>query len=202
MTAPALPQQPSKRVMFLRAIRRRCPVCGSGSLFSGWFRMKDHCPHCGIRMRRGEDGYTLGALWFNLLLSEHLPGRLRFDRVVRGVVARPPAMPKRILVARKPVTLRSISTAQSGSAFGWYDYGRREVQLWAGLSGTNLPIVALHEITHAVHHAYQLKPRDTHRNYQRAQLQGWLGIVRENPSAWRWLVWAMAMRPSELARQG
>jgi hypothetical protein len=122
--------------------------------------------------------------------------------VVRGVVARPPAMPKRILVARKPVTLRSISKAQSGSAFGWYDYDRREVQLWTGLSGTNLPIVALHEITHAVHHAYQLKPRDTHRNYQRAQLQGWLGIVRENPSAWRWLVWAMAMRGNQLAMQG
>ncbi|MDX2122975.1 MAG: DUF983 domain-containing protein [Gemmatimonadota bacterium] len=70
MTAPVLPQQPSTRVMLLRALRRRCPICGGGSLFSGWFRMKDHCPQCGIRMRRGEDGYTLGALWFNLLLAE------------------------------------------------------------------------------------------------------------------------------------
>lgn len=141
-------------------------------------------------------------LWFNLLLSEHLPGRVAYDRVVRGAIARAPAMPKRILVVRKPVTLRSISKAQSGSAFGWYDFNRREVQLWAGLSGANLPIVALHKITHAVHHANQLKPRDTHRNDQRAQLQGWLGIVRENPSAWRWLVWAMAARGNPLAWQG
>jgi len=56
--------------MFARAIRRRCPVCGGGPLFQGWFRMRDHCPGCGIRTRRGEDGYTLGALWFNLFLAE------------------------------------------------------------------------------------------------------------------------------------
>ena len=48
----------------------RCPVCGGGPMFTGWFRMKEHCPSCGIRMRRGEDGYTLGALWFNLFLAE------------------------------------------------------------------------------------------------------------------------------------
>ena len=130
-------------------------------------------------------------LWFNLLLSEHLPGRVQYDRVLRGAVARAPAMPKRILVAGKPVTLRHISKAQTGNAFGWYDFERREVQLYVGLCGTNLPIVALHEITHAVHHAYELKPRDTHRNYQRTQLQGWMGILRENPGAWRWLVWLM-----------
>ena len=56
--------------MFARAIRRRCPVCGGGPLFANWLQMKDHCPSCGIRMRRGEDGYTLGALWFNLFLAE------------------------------------------------------------------------------------------------------------------------------------
>lgn len=83
MTAPALPQQPSKRVMFLRAIRRRCPICGGGSLFTGWFRMKDHCPHCGIRMRRGEDGYTLGALWFNLLLAETITMAVFVGTLVR-----------------------------------------------------------------------------------------------------------------------
>jgi hypothetical protein len=101
-------------------------------------------------------------------------------------------MPKRILVAGEPVTLRSISKAQTGNAFGWYDFERREVQLYAGLTGANLPVVALHEITHAVHHAYQLKQRDKHRNFQRTQLKGWLGIMRENPSAWRWLAWVMS----------
>lgn len=130
-------------------------------------------------------------LWFNLLLSEHLPGRLQYDRVVRGAVSRAPAMPKRILVAGRPVTLRRISRLETGSAFGWYDFGRREVQLYSGLTGANLPIVAMHEITHAVHHAHSIRQRDRHRNFQRSQLRGWLGIMRDNPSAWRWLVWAI-----------
>jgi uncharacterized protein (DUF983 family) len=65
-----LPVAPRRRTMFARALRRQCPVCGAGPMFDGWFRMKEHCPTCGIRTRRGEDGYTLGALWFNLLLAE------------------------------------------------------------------------------------------------------------------------------------
>ena len=32
--------------------------------------MVDRCPGCNLRMARGEDGYTLGALWFNLVLAE------------------------------------------------------------------------------------------------------------------------------------
>jgi uncharacterized protein (DUF983 family) len=69
--------------MFLRALRRRCPVCGHGPLFEGWFRMKDHCPSCGIRTRRGEDGYTLGALWFNLLLAESLTTLIFLTTLIR-----------------------------------------------------------------------------------------------------------------------
>jgi hypothetical protein len=130
-------------------------------------------------------------LWFNLLLGESLPGDMRYDRVIRGSDGRAPRMPRRILVGRHPVTLRSISKAETGNAFGWYDYDKREVQLYAGLSGANLPIVALHEITHAVHHAHGLETLDGHRRFQRAQLSGWLGIMRDNPSAWRWLLWLM-----------
>jgi len=61
---------PQKRTMFLRALRRRCPTCGGGPMFHGWFRMVDRCPNCGLRTTRGEEGYTLGALWFNLLMAE------------------------------------------------------------------------------------------------------------------------------------
>lgn len=131
-------------------------------------------------------------LWFNLLLSEHLPGHVHYDRAVRGALTQAPAMPRRVLVGSTPVTLRSISRSQTGNAFGWYDFDRREVQLYVGLNGTNLPIVALHELTHAVHHAYALRPRDTHLRFQHTQLHGWLGIMRDNPSAWRWLAWAMS----------
>jgi uncharacterized protein (DUF983 family) len=56
--------------MFARAIRKHCPVCGGGGLFEGWFRMRAQCPTCGVRFNRGESGYALGAMWFNLLAAE------------------------------------------------------------------------------------------------------------------------------------
>jgi uncharacterized protein (DUF983 family) len=56
--------------MFSRALRRRCPACGGGHMFDSWIKIVDRCPTCGLRTARGEDGYTLGALWFNLLLAE------------------------------------------------------------------------------------------------------------------------------------
>lgn len=136
-------------------------------------------------------------LWFNLLLSEHLPGDLRYDRVVRRCLRRAPSTPKRILVRGHPVTVRLLSRSETGNAFGWYDQGRHEVQLYQGLDGRNLPVVAVHEITHAVHHVYGLDDGDQHRNFVRAQRQGWLGIMRNNPSAWRWLAWTMSAPHAE-----
>jgi hypothetical protein len=131
-------------------------------------------------------------LWFNLLLAKHLPGRPRFDQAVRGVLAQAPRLPQSIDIAGRSVALRCITRGQTGNAFGWYDMQRREVQLYAGLAGTNLPVVALHEITHAVHHAYALKLRDSHGNFNRAQLEGWFDIMRSNPQAWFWLAWTMS----------
>jgi len=131
-------------------------------------------------------------LWFNLLLAEHLPGNVGYDKVVRGAVSRPPAMPKRVLVGAHSVGLRSITKTQTGNAFGWYHYDEREARLYRGLAGSNLAIVALHEMTHAVHHAYGMDSGGSHRSFRRAQLVGWLGIMKNNPRAWRWLAWVMS----------
>ena len=131
-------------------------------------------------------------VWFNLLLTEHLVGDVRYDKVVLGVVSRPPQMPKRILVAGHPVTIRSIGKTECGNAFGWYHGSKQEAQLYCGLTGSNLAVVALHEITHAIHHMYDLKKRDRHMAFRRAQVQGWLGIMKHNPGAWRWLAWVMS----------
>jgi hypothetical protein len=131
-------------------------------------------------------------LWFNLLLAEHLPGNVGYDKVVRGAVARAPAMPKRVLVGAHAVGLRSITKTQSGNAFGWYHYDEREAQLYRGLVGANLAVVALHEITHAVHHAYDLHAGGSHGAFKQAQLEGWLGIMKHSPGAWRWLAWVIS----------
>lgn len=130
--------------------------------------------------------------WFNRLLTEHLAGDVRFDSVVSGTASRPPPMPRRILVAGRPVTLRSISKAECGHAFGWYHFKEQEAQIYCGLTGPNLAVVALHEITHAVHHAYAISHRDKHGNFRRAQLQGWMRIMRDSPGTWRWLAWLMS----------
>jgi hypothetical protein len=146
-------------------------------------------------------------LWFNLLLARHLPGNVGYDRVVRGAVARAPAMPRHVRVGRYPVRLRSISKTQCGNAFGWYLYAEREAQLYRGLAGPNLAVVALHEITHAVHHAYGVDSSVRHRDFRLVQLDGWLGVMKRSPSAWRWLAWLMSFperaslqAPQELAR--
>ena len=52
-----------------RALRRRCPRCGS----SGWFRMwlrrtGERCPVCGIKVERHE-GFMLGSLALNTIVT-------------------------------------------------------------------------------------------------------------------------------------
>jgi hypothetical protein len=52
--------------------------------------------------------------------------------------------------------------------------------------------VALHELTHAIHHLYAVKNRDRHHIFRRAQVRGWFGIMTQSPGAWRWLAWVMS----------
>ena len=39
-----------------RAARLRCPTCGRGRLFDGWFSPRERCPACGQALERAEDG--------------------------------------------------------------------------------------------------------------------------------------------------
>jgi uncharacterized protein (DUF983 family) len=57
-------------VPFLRAMRLRCPHCGGGPIFTSWSRLLPACPVCGLGLERGEDGYWLGAYFFNLMAME------------------------------------------------------------------------------------------------------------------------------------
>ena len=63
---------PRTVLLFLRALRLRCPNCGISRLFPSWFRMLDTCPHCGLVTERGEDGYIVGAYMFNIVTAELL----------------------------------------------------------------------------------------------------------------------------------
>lgn len=51
-----------------RAVRLRCPFCGQGRLFRGWFSMHNACSHCGASLER-EPGFFLGSIYFNYGLT-------------------------------------------------------------------------------------------------------------------------------------
>ena len=63
--------QPSPLRMLGRGFRKRCPLCGSGHLFEGWFKMRTHCPGCGHRFERDPD-FFFGAYVVNLAITEGL----------------------------------------------------------------------------------------------------------------------------------
>jgi uncharacterized protein (DUF983 family) len=47
-----------------RAMRLRCPRCGSGKLFVGWFDMHAECSNCHLKYERAP-GYFLGSIYIN-----------------------------------------------------------------------------------------------------------------------------------------
>lgn len=51
-----------------RGLRLRCPKCGEGRLFRGYFAMAPACPSCGLDFRR-EQGYYVGAMYINYGLT-------------------------------------------------------------------------------------------------------------------------------------
>ena len=56
--------------LLARALLLRCPSCGRASALRSWFTLRERCPACGFRLDRGEEGYFLGSLLFNLIAAE------------------------------------------------------------------------------------------------------------------------------------
>ncbi|HYV98990.1 MAG TPA: DUF983 domain-containing protein, partial [Gemmatimonadaceae bacterium] len=53
-----------------RALRLRCPNCGSKGFVESWFRLAPACPTCGLDPERYDEGLAVGALAFNLVTGE------------------------------------------------------------------------------------------------------------------------------------
>ncbi|HVF53943.1 MAG TPA: DUF983 domain-containing protein [Actinomycetota bacterium] len=60
---------PTLRGLIGRGLRKRCPRCGDGKVFEGWFTMRDACPRCGYNFSR-EEGYWTGAMIVNIAVAE------------------------------------------------------------------------------------------------------------------------------------
>jgi uncharacterized protein (DUF983 family) len=56
--------RPGLATIFLRGSRLRCPVCGEGKIFRGWFSMNPTCASCGADFER-EPGFFLGSIYIN-----------------------------------------------------------------------------------------------------------------------------------------
>ena len=72
--------------MLGRALRLRCPRCGEGMLFLGWFHMRSRCDWCGLIYER-EPGFFLGSIYVNYGLTAVLTtaGLHRLVRDRRGL---------------------------------------------------------------------------------------------------------------------
>lgn len=68
MAAPTALQSPGVTALVARALRLRCPACGRGRLFDGWFAMPAHCAVCDFRYER-EQGYFVGAIYVNFAMT-------------------------------------------------------------------------------------------------------------------------------------
>lgn len=58
------PGPPRASRALARGTVKRCPRCGGGRLFDGWFRLKERCPTCGYRFKR-EEGFFTGVFLVN-----------------------------------------------------------------------------------------------------------------------------------------
>ena len=61
---------PSRKRMLARALLLRCPHCGGRGIFESFFKLRRHCPTCGLQLERGEGDYFVGAYLFNLIAVE------------------------------------------------------------------------------------------------------------------------------------
>jgi uncharacterized protein (DUF983 family) len=56
-----------------RGLRKRCPNCGAGDLFTSFFTLRPRCPRCHVAFER-EEGYWLGAMIVAIGVTEALFG--------------------------------------------------------------------------------------------------------------------------------
>ncbi len=70
MSSKVVSPHPSLGVMLLRGVVRRCPNCGNRrAFFDGWYRRRERCHACNLRWARNLEGFMLGAMAINFILT-------------------------------------------------------------------------------------------------------------------------------------
>ncbi len=58
--------------MLWRAVTLRCPNCGTSGVMLHWFKMRERCLECGLRIEREGHDYMASSVMFNVVLAELL----------------------------------------------------------------------------------------------------------------------------------
>ncbi len=85
---------PDPGLIFRRALRLRCPLCGGRPILLSWFTVAPSCPSCGLHLDRDEPGYWIGSYTVNLFLTE---GVLALGLLI-GLLVTWPAVPWTMLM--------------------------------------------------------------------------------------------------------
>jgi uncharacterized protein (DUF983 family) len=94
---------PSVLRMLCRGLIRRCANCGEpGAFFISWFKTQDHCRGCKLLWQRNTQGFALGALAINFVLTG---GALIATLVIGVVTSYPDLAIFELLVSTVGVTL-------------------------------------------------------------------------------------------------
>ena len=113
--------------MLWRGMTKRCPRCGTGKLFTRWFRMVERCPVCGYRFER-EEGFQLGGYVINFGVTEGL-----VCLVVGGYIVAAAANPD---VAIWPVVVGGVLAAVV-TPLVFFPFSRT---IWAAIDLTLTPL--------------------------------------------------------------
>src|SRR5688572_26962394 len=68
------------RTVLWRGLRKRCPHCGEGRLFSGWSQL-EHCSVCGLVFARNP-----GDTWAFTIIGDRVPIGVMIILIYFGVV--------------------------------------------------------------------------------------------------------------------
>jgi uncharacterized protein (DUF983 family) len=89
--------------MLCRGLIRRCAHCGQpGAFFVSWFKTQDRCRGCNLSWQRNTQGFVLGALAINFVVTG---GALITTLVIGVVVSYPDLAIFELLVSTVGVTL-------------------------------------------------------------------------------------------------
>src|SRR4029453_9300581 len=76
-----------------RGLRKRCPHCGDGRLFSGWAHFEERCSVCGLVFVRNP-----GDTWAFTILGDRVPIAVLIVLIYFGVVRSHPVLGLTIVV--------------------------------------------------------------------------------------------------------